>query len=109
MTVTYKGLVQGASLTGPGAAVYTAPAATSANISAVSVSNPTAGVVALSMHIVPAGGTATNLNRIALKNIAAGAVVPVSEAVNHKLEPGEQLYASGAGLGLTVSGTEYVA
>lgn len=113
-SLSYKTLVKGTALTGSAASIYTAPALTSAAIQAVSVSNPTAGAVSLKLHLVPVAGSATDGNLIATKSIPAAVagvatVKPISEAVNHKLEPGMQLYASGNGMSITISGAEYVA
>lgn len=108
MTTTYKELVKGVTLTGAAASLYTAPAATSASIQAASANNPTAGALTLNVYKVPVGRSADATTRIAAKNILAGATAQFPELVNHKLEPGTQLYADGNGCSISVSGIEYV-
>lgn len=108
MATTYKEMVKGASLTGTSTVLYTAPSATSSSIQAASVNNPTAGVVTLNVYKVPSGRAADGTTRIASKNVAAGATAQFPELVNHKLEPGTQIYADGNGCAISVSGIEYV-
>jgi hypothetical protein len=108
MTTTYKELVKGASLTGSSVPLYTAPTATSASIQAASANNPTAGVVTINVYKVPSGRVADSSTRIASKNVAADATAQFPELVNHKLEPGTQIFANGNGCALSVSGIEYV-
>lgn len=108
MATTYKELVKGASLTATAASLYTAPTATSASIQAASANNPSAGVVTLNVYKVPSGRSADGTTRIASKNVAAGATAQFPELVNHKLEPGTQIYADGNGCAISVSGIEYV-
>jgi hypothetical protein len=108
MTTSYKELVKGATLTGASTSLYTAPSATSASIQAASANNPTAGVVTINVYKVPSGRSADATTRIASKNAAAGATAQFPELVNHKLEPGTQIYADGNGCSISVSGIEYV-
>jgi hypothetical protein len=108
MTTTYKELVKGASLTGTAASLYAAPTATYAAIHAASANNPTGGVLTLNVYKVPSGRSADATTRIASKNIAAGVTAQFPELVNHKLEPGTQIFADGNGCSISVSGIEYV-
>jgi hypothetical protein len=64
--------------------------------------------VTLNVYKVPSGRAADGTTRIAAKNIAAGATAQFPELVNHKLEPGTQIYADGNGCSISVSGIEYV-
>lgn len=106
MALSYKVLVKAATLTGSAAAVYTAPALTSATISAASVNNPTGGALTLNIYL---GSPAGNGTKVVSKSIPAGKAVPVSELIGHKVEAGMQLFADGNGMFLNVSGSEYVA
>jgi hypothetical protein len=108
MTTTYKEMVKGASLTGTSTALYTAPSSTFASVQAASANNPTAGVVTLNVYKVPSGRSADGTTRIASKNIAAGVTAQFPELVNHKLEPGTQIFADGNGCSISISGIEYV-
>jgi hypothetical protein len=108
MTTTYKEMVKGATLTGAASSLYTAPTATSASIQAASANNPTGGVVTLNVYKVPTSRSADGTTKIASKNVAAGATAQFPELVNHKLEPGTQIYADGNGCSISVSGIEYV-
>jgi len=106
--ITWKELVKGVPLTGAAASVYTAPALTYATIQAASVNNSTAAAIAVNVYLVPSGEAQGNGYRIASRSVPAGGVLSLSELVNHKLEPGAQLYADGDGLSLTISGSENV-
>lgn len=108
MTTTYKEMVKGATLTGTATTLYTAATATSASIQAASANNPTGGVLTLNVYKVPSGRAADGTTRIAAKNIAAGATAQFPELVNHKLEPGTQIFADGNGCSISISGIEYV-
>jgi hypothetical protein len=106
MALSFKVLVKASALTGSAATVYTAPALTSASISAASVNNPTGGALTLNIYLgSPAGST----TRVVSKSIPASKAVPVSELIGHHLEPGMILSADGAGMYLNISGSEYVA
>lgn len=108
MGIKYKEMISGQVLTGTPTAYYVAPAGTQATIQAATVSNPTAGVLTVDLHKVPAGGAASGTNKIASRTLPSGAVATLHDAINHKLESGTQLMAAGAGCGLTVSGVEYI-
>jgi hypothetical protein len=105
--ITWKQLCQGV-LSASAAAVYTAPNGTATAIHQASVWNPTAGVVTLKLYIVPAAGAAADATTVWSTNVPAGASVQVPQVIGHKLQAGQQLYASGLGVTLTVSGAENV-
>jgi hypothetical protein len=109
MPTTYKELVKAAVLAAAPASLYTAPALTSAAIHAASANNPTAAPVAISVYKVPSGGAAGATTKLAAKTVAAGMTAQFPELVNHKLEPGTQIFADGLGCSLNISGVEYVA
>lgn len=108
MAVQWKELVPGVDLTAALTSIYESPISTSSAIHAVSLNNPTANVVAVSIHIVPPGGTAGPSNRVALKNVLAGSTGQAPELVNHKLEPGARIFALGLGASITISGATSV-
>jgi hypothetical protein len=108
MTTTYRELVKAAALTGTAASLYTAPPSTSAAVHAASVNNPTAGVVTVNVYKVASAGAAGVTNKLVSKSVPPGATAQLPELVNHKLEPGSQIYADGNGCYLNISGVEYV-
>lgn len=108
MSVAFKEMIKGQALTGTPTAYYAAPTGTSATIQAATVSNATGGVVTVDLYKVPPAGAAAGTNKIATRSVPAGQTLTLNDAINHKLEPGSQLFAAGNGLGLTVSGVEYV-
>jgi hypothetical protein len=105
--ITWKQLCQSV-LTGTAAAVYTAPTGTATAIHQASAWNPSGSVVALKLYIVPAAGAAADATTIWSANVPAGASVQIPQVIGHKLQAGQQLYASGAGVTLTASGAENV-
>lgn len=109
MATTYKELIKAVTLTASPASYYTAVDKTSASIHAASANNPTGAPVTINVYKVPLATTAGAATRIASKTVPAGSTGQFPELVNHKLEPGTQLYADGLGCSLNVSGVEYVA
>lgn len=105
--ISWKQLCQ-AVLTGTAAAVYAAPNATTAAIHQANAWNPTAAVVTLKLYIAPAAGAAADATAVWSANIPAGSSVQIPQIIGHKLQAGMQLFASGAGVTLTVSGAENV-
>lgn len=103
----YSELVASATLTGVAVSYYTAPGSVQVAIHAVSVANPTGGAVTVNIYRVSTGGAASAANRIASRVIAAGGTASIPDAVNHKLAPGSQIFADGAGCALNISGVEY--
>ncbi len=105
--ITWKQLCQ-AVLTGTAAIVYTAPVGTSTAIHQASVWNPTSGVVALKIYIAPAAGSAADATTVWNVNVPATTSVPIPQIIGHKLQAGMEIFASGNGLTLTISGAESV-
>ncbi|WP_242176577.1 hypothetical protein [Pseudomonas sp. MONT-RG-20F-20-E-7-02] len=108
MSIKYRELITGATLTGTASSLYVAPPLTSAVIHAVSIFNPTASPITFDLYKVTAGLTAGSPTKISSRIVPPGAVVTSNEAINHKMEAGTQLAATGAGLTLNVSGVEYI-
>lgn len=107
MATKYKEMVKAATLTGSAASYYAAPTLTSASIHAASGNNPTGGAVTINVYKVPSGSAADGTTKLVSKAVAAGKTVQLPELVNHKLEPGTQLFADGNGCSLNISGIEY--
>lgn len=107
MATKYKEMVKGVTLTGTAASLYQAPTLTSAAIHAASGNNPTGGAVTVNVYKVPSGSAADGTTKLVSKTVAAGKTVQFPELVNHKLEPGTQIYADGNGCTLNISGIEY--
>lgn len=108
MSITYREMIRAQLLTGSAVAYYTTPTGTAASIQAVTVNNPTAGAVVVNLYKVPSGSAADGSTKIATRTVPAGTTVTLFDALNHKLQATTQLYADGNGLGLTVSGIEYI-
>lgn len=105
--ITWKQLCQTV-LTGTAASVYTAPAGTAAAIHQATAFNPTAGVVTVKVYAVQVAGSATDATTVDTVNVPAGQSVQLSRLLAHKVQTGMQLFASGNGVTLTVSGAENV-
>lgn len=105
--ITWKTLGQQV-LTGSAAAVYTAPNATSATVTAASVWNPSASPVTVDLFIVASGGSAADATHIDRQVIPAASASTMYNAINQKLSSGAALFALGAGVTLTVGGAESV-
>jgi hypothetical protein len=109
MTVTPKVLVAGVALTGSVATYYTTPAGKTTTVKSASVTNTTAGVVAVTVNRVPSGGSATAANTvISARNVAVGETYNCPELINKVLAAGDTLQALGLALSLDVSGAESV-
>lgn len=105
--ITWKQICQSV-LTGSPVAVYTAPALTTSAIHQATAWNPTGAAVAIKLYIVPALGTAADATTVWAVSIGSGQSVQIPQIIGHKLQPGQQLYGSGLGVTLTVSGAESV-
>lgn len=105
--ITWKTLGQQV-LTGTAAAVYTAPNATAATITAASVWNPTGAPVTVDLFLLPLGGSAADGTHIDRQVIPAASASTMYNTINQKLASGASLYALGAGTTLTVGGAESV-
>jgi hypothetical protein len=108
MTTKYREMVAGQTLTGSAVAYYTTPTSTYGAVHAVSVSNPTGSPVTVNIYKVPNGGTAGSPTKIGSKVVGAGVTISIPEVINHKLEPGTQIFADGLACTLNVSGIEYL-
>jgi hypothetical protein len=108
MSITWKEMVSSA-ITGSAVTYYTAPVATAATIQAATAYNPTGSPVTVNVYKVPTARAADATTLICSRIVPAGATVTLNETLNHKLEAGSQLFASGAGCTLTISGVQYVA
>lgn len=103
-TVTQKNIVPGVALTAAVASYYTAPALTRARITNATVTNTTAGAVAVTLYLVPAAGAAGAANtKISARTIAPGETYTCPELVNRILEPGDSIQGLGLALSLDVS------
>lgn len=112
MATTGKRLVEGAQLTAGAAAYYTAPPSTVARIDAMTLTNTSTEAVTATLHLVPAGGTASNGNMVLkAKSIEAGGSYSVREALGHWLETGgtiQALASAATAVTLVASGVEVV-
>lgn len=108
MSIKFKEMVKGATLTGAAVSLYTAPSLTSASIQAAVAYNPTGSPVTVLIYKVPSGLVADNTTLISSRAVGSGLTIQPIELINHKLEPGTQLFAAGTGLTLNISGVEYI-
>ena len=103
-----KPLVQSKTLETSQTTQYTVDALR-ASIDKATATNTTAGVLTVSVNLVPAGGAPDASNLIAKAvSIAAGAAYTFPELVGHVLATGDFIsaIASGAGIAFRVSGRE---
>lgn len=107
MSITWKEMVSGA-ITGSVVGYYVVPLSTSATIQAATAYNPTGAPVTVNLYKVPTARAADATTLVCSRTIPAGATAMLNEAINHKLEEGTQISASGAGCTLTVSGVQYI-
>lgn len=112
MATKGKRLVEGAQLTTSAATYYTAPANTRVRIDAVTLTNTSGAAATVTLHLVPAGGTAGDGNMIAKeKSLDAGESATAREALGHWLEPGgsiQALASAATSVTLVASGVEVV-
>lgn len=108
MSVKFKEMVAAQTLTAVATTYYTAPGLTSASIQAATAYNSTGAAVDLQIFKVPAAGSANNATLICRRSVPAGTTIQALETINHKLEPGTQIFALGLALTLNISGVEYV-
>jgi len=102
-------LVSGVVLTGSAAVYATGPTGKKTTVKSASVTNTTAGVVALTVYRVPSGGSPAAGNTIISgRNLAVGETYNCPELINKVLEPGDTLQAFGLGLSFDVSGAQSV-
>ena len=108
MSIAWKEMVAGATLTGVSTTFYTAPALTAATIQAATAYNSTGAPITLSIYKVPVGKGADITTLICTRSVPAGTTVQANETLNHKLQAGTQIFAVGNGLTLNISGVEYI-
>lgn len=99
MTIEYKQAYNDTLIAGSNT-LYTAPANTLAQVRAFTAHNPTAGAVDL---VVLVDG-----NQFVKKTIAADATLVLSELLNHQVNAGQVVAATGEGLNLILSLAEVV-
>lgn len=101
--------IAAAQLTNAVATYYTTPTNVIATISALTLTNTTAGSVTATVHIVPDGGSASDSNKVLhAKAIAAGESYVVSPAIAQSMEAGATLQAlAGANTSITLVGSVY--
>jgi hypothetical protein len=103
MAVGQKNIVPGLVLAAV-ASVHAAPASTRERICNATLTNDTAAVIVCTVHIVTSGGTANSANKkIASYPLAPGETYTCPELIGRVLEPGDSIYAGGAGAALDVS------
>ena len=103
MTVSQKNIVPGVLLTGSLVTLHTAPTGTIERIINATVTNDTAGVIALVVHVVSSGGSATSANKRITRNVAIGETYTCPELIGRVLQPGDFIQASGNGASMDVS------
>lgn len=104
MTVSQKNIIPGVLLGAALATLHTAPAGTRERITNATITNDTAGVVAVTVHIITGGDTAASKNkRISARNIAVGETYTCPELIGRILEPGDFIQALGLNLSMDAS------
>lgn len=104
MTVSQKNIVPGILLTGALVTLHTAPGGTRERIINATVTNDTAGVINVTVHIITAAGAASAANkRISARPVASGETYTCPELIGRVLEPGDFIQALGNGLSMDVS------
>lgn len=110
--ITPKSFVNGTNLTDSAATYYTVGTATKAIIKRATFCNDHSGVVAVSISLVPSGGSAAYGNTITkTKSLAAAETWSCPDVENHVLETGGfiSMVASVASkVGVRISGFEIV-
>jgi len=107
MAVTNKRIISGAQLTTSAAAYYTVPSLTKCIVKRLAFCNTTAGAVAVTVHLVPSGGSATDANTVTkTKSVGAYETWVCPEAEGQVIEQLGAIYAlAGAGGSITVIGS----
>ncbi len=82
-------------------ATYTSAANVKTLIKKVTLNNPTAGALVVNIQCTPSGGSALEYYE---KTLSATELTDVPELVNHILQPGDALAATGAAVNIWVSG-----
>ncbi len=104
MTVSPRNIIPGVLLTGALTTLHTASGGTRERIINATVTNDTAGVVNLTVHIITAGDIAGSKNkRISARPIAVNETYTCPELVGRVLEPGDFVQALGLNLSMDAS------
>lgn len=104
MTVSQKNIVPGVLLGAALANVHAAPTGTKERIINATVTNDTAGVIAVTVHVVTDGDVPAAKNkRISARSIAPGETYTCPELIGRVLEPLDSIHALGNGLSFDVS------
>jgi hypothetical protein len=88
---------------------YTTPSGTRTIIDKLSGYNTSAGVVTVTIKLIPSGGGAGASNTLAVKSFAVGEAYTFPEIVGHVLAPGDvlsTLASTGAAVAIRASGRE---
>lgn len=107
-----KNLVPGTVLGTTASTLYTVPTGTYTTISAMTTTNSGSGVVEVSVHLVPSGGSADDSNLVFKRNIAPGESRIVGEVVAQSLHVGwtiQALASVATSVNMVASGYETVA
>ena len=110
MTITLSRMVEGAVLGNAAATYYTSPAGVKTLIKNLTLTNPTGTDQIVTVYLVPAGGGANAASTLTYqKTVSAGKTVQLTEAINHVLEPGDNIQAlasAGASITIMASGAQ---
>jgi len=109
MAIKFVEMVNGQIMTGSPVSYYTAPALNAATVQAATVYNPSGAAAAVNIYKVPTSRSADASTLVCTRSVAAGATASLNEFINHKLQTGTQIFATGNGLTLFVSGVEFLA
>lgn len=82
--------------------ILTCPGLLAGRIDVITAFNPTAGALVLTLHIVPAGGSAGTTNEIVEQSIAANAALDITWAKGIELKQGDIISGKGDSAGLNV-------
>lgn len=90
MTITAKALIQSKQAAAAATTEYTTPASTKAVIHRFTATNTTAGVLTLTVYIVPNGSAAAASNMVvSALSIGANTTADVSQIQDHVLDAGD--------------------
>lgn len=107
-----KNLVPGTVLGTTASTLYTTPSGTYTTISAMTVTNTSASVVEVTVHLVASGSSADDSNIVFKRNVAPGESRIVGEAIAQSLHVGwtiRALASAGTSVNMVASGYETVA
>lgn len=93
MFMNQRAGIQDVTLGTAAASLYTAPANTVSRLSSVTVTNQDTAARTVSVHLVKAGSTPSNANRVVAPYVIAPNEAWTCPHLNHNLNPGDALYA----------------